>query len=155
VASVVTQRVIDRRPNARRFALTARRSLDSNSGLHGPAPPDIDFRSRASSNFLPNIVSESGSTDFVESLIRLQAEAAADDLLLDLGGAAEDRLDAADPPELTIVAENSGLILAPTTDCIWSAPSAVFTWCDLGGDYTPWDRLHVAVPRSTAWLRRG
>lgn len=35
----------------------------------------------------------------------LQAEAAADDLLHDLGGAAEDRLDATEPPELIIVAD--------------------------------------------------
>jgi hypothetical protein len=53
----------------------------------------MDFRSRASSNFSPNIVSEIGSTDFVEVLVGLQAEAAGDDFFLDLGGAAEDRLD--------------------------------------------------------------
>jgi hypothetical protein len=54
-------------------------------------------------------VSETGSTGFVEVLVRLQAEATGDDFLLDLGGAAEDRSDAAKPPELTIVAKNSGL----------------------------------------------
>jgi hypothetical protein len=32
-------------------------------------------------------------TGFVEVLVRLQAEAAGDDFFLDLGGAAEDRLD--------------------------------------------------------------
>ena len=53
----------------------------------------MDFRNRASSNFSPNIVSESGSTGLVEGLVRLQAEAAGDDFLLDLGGAAEDRND--------------------------------------------------------------
>ena len=47
----------------------------------------------------------------VETLVRLEAEAAADDLLHDLGGAAEDRLDATEPPELTIVADSSGLVL--------------------------------------------
>ena len=73
----------------------------------------MDFRNRASSNFSPNIVSETGSTGFVEDLVRLQAEAAGDDFLLDLGGAAEDRLDAAEPPGLTIVAESSGLVLPP------------------------------------------
>jgi hypothetical protein len=52
------------------------------------------FRNRASSNFSSNTVSESGSTDFVEDLVRLQAEAAGDDFFLDLGGAAQDRLDA-------------------------------------------------------------
>ena len=53
----------------------------------------MDFRNRANSNVLSDIVSECGSTDFVEDLVRLQAEAAGDDFLLDLGGAAEDRLD--------------------------------------------------------------
>jgi hypothetical protein len=52
----------------------------------------MDFRSRASSNSLSNIVSESGSTDSVEGLVRLQAEVAGDDFFLDLGGAAEDQL---------------------------------------------------------------
>jgi hypothetical protein len=61
----------------------------------------MDFRNRASSNFSSNIVSESGSTDFVEDLVRLQAKAASDDFFLDLGGAAKDRLAAAEPPELT------------------------------------------------------
>jgi hypothetical protein len=56
-------------------------------------------------------VPEPGSTDFVKGLVRLEAETAADDLLLDLGGAAEDRLDMAEPPGLTIVAESSGLML--------------------------------------------
>ena len=50
----------------------------------------MDFRNRASSNLSSNIVPESGSTDFVEGLVRLQAEAAGDDFFLDLGGAAED-----------------------------------------------------------------
>jgi hypothetical protein len=74
-------------------ASTALWPQDRSSGLHGPALPDMDFRSRASSNFLSNIVPESGSTDFVESLVRLEAETAADDFLLDFGGAAEDRRD--------------------------------------------------------------
>jgi hypothetical protein len=52
--------------------------------------PDSDFRNRVSSNFSSNIVSESGSTDFVEGLVKLQTEVAGDDFLLDLGGAAED-----------------------------------------------------------------
>jgi hypothetical protein len=34
-------------------------------------------------------VSENGSVGFVEGLVRLEAEAPGDDLLLDLGGAAE------------------------------------------------------------------
>ena len=75
-------------------ALTALWPQDRSPGLHGPALPDIDFLNRASSNFSTNIVSESGSTAFVECLVRLQANAASDDLFLDLGGAAEDRHDA-------------------------------------------------------------
>jgi hypothetical protein len=50
----------------------------------------MDFRTTASSNFLSNIVSETGSKDIVDCLVRLQAEAAGDDFLHDLGGAAED-----------------------------------------------------------------
>jgi len=71
-------------------ALTALWPQDGSSGQHGPALPDMDFRNRASSNLSSNIVPESGSTDFVEDLVRLQAEAAGDDFFLDLGGAAED-----------------------------------------------------------------
>ncbi len=67
----------------------------------------------ASSNIPANIPLGTGSTGFVDDLVRLQAEAAGDDLLHDLGGAAEDRLDVAKPPELTIVAENGGLVLPP------------------------------------------
>jgi hypothetical protein len=52
------------------------------------ALPDMNIRSKASSNFSSNIVPESGSTDFVEGLVSLEAETAADDLH-DLGGAAE------------------------------------------------------------------
>jgi hypothetical protein len=55
----------------------------------------MDFRSRASSNFSSDIVPGSGSTDFVEGLVRLEAETAADDLFHDLGGAAEDQLEPA------------------------------------------------------------
>jgi hypothetical protein len=73
--------------------LTALWPQDRSSGLHGPALPDMDFRNRASSNVLSNFVSESGSTDFVNDLVRLQAEAAGDDFFLDLGGAAEDPRD--------------------------------------------------------------
>jgi hypothetical protein len=70
----------------------------------------MDFPERADSNFPSNIMSETGSTDLVEGLVRLQAEVAGDDFFLDFGGAAEDRLDAAEPPELAIVAERSGLV---------------------------------------------
>ena len=77
-------------------AFTALWPQDRSSGLHGPALPDMDFGNRASSNVLSNFVSESGSTDFVNNLVRLQAEAAGDDFFLDLGGAAEDRNDLAE-----------------------------------------------------------
>ena len=42
-----------------------------------------------------------------------RAEAAGDDLRLDLGGAADHRLNAAEPPELTIAAESSALVFPP------------------------------------------
>ena len=72
----------------------------------------------------------------------LGAEIAADDLFLDLSGAAEDRSDTAEPAELTIVAESSGLLLAPVkVGSIWSARAAAFARCDLGGDHPPWDCL--------------
>jgi hypothetical protein len=82
-------------------ALTARWPQDRRSGLHGPALRDMDFRNRAGSNVLSNFVSESGSTDFVNDLVRLQAEAAGDDFFLDLGGAAKD----GQSPELSTAAE--------------------------------------------------
>jgi hypothetical protein len=41
--------------------------------------PDMDFRNSANSNFSSNIVSEFGSTNFVECLVRLQTEPADDD----------------------------------------------------------------------------
>ena len=115
---------------------------DRSSGLHGPALPDMDFRGRANSNFSSNTVSESGSTDFVEDLVRLQAEAAGDDFFLDLGGAAEDRLDTAEPPELTLWRRPSGLVLPPIkAGSIWSARAVAFAWCDRGGNHTAWGRL--------------
>ena len=96
VAFVVTQGAVDRRPPMPVDpASTALRPQGRSSGLHGPALRDMVFRNRASSNFSSNIVSGSGSTDFVEDLVRLQAQAAGDDFLLDFGGAAEDRSDTA------------------------------------------------------------
>ena len=73
--------------------------------------------------------------------VRLQAEAAAEDLLHDLGGAAEGRLDAAEPPRLTIVAENSGPSAPVMAGSHLVSASRAFAWCDLGGDHAPWDRL--------------
>jgi hypothetical protein len=56
----------------------------------------------------------------------LQAGAAGDDFFPDSGGAAEDRLDAAEPPEPTFIAENSGLTNRPhdITD-LYLAPVAL------------------------------
>jgi len=79
---------------------------------------------------------------FVECLVRLEAEAAADDLLHDLGGAAEDRPDAAEAPEPTIEPESSGLVLPPVkAGSLWSARAAAFARYDPGGDHPPGDRL--------------
>jgi hypothetical protein len=115
---------------------------DRSFGLHGPALADIDFHSRASSDFAPDILSESGTTDFVEGLVRLEAEAASDAFLLDFGGAADVRLDAAEPPELTLVWESGGLVLLPVkAGSVWSARAAAFAWCDMGCDHAPWDHL--------------
>jgi hypothetical protein len=49
----------------------------------------MDSPQRGAANFPSNIALETGSIDSVKALVRLQAEAAADDFLLDLGGAAE------------------------------------------------------------------
>jgi len=43
----------------------------------------------------------------------LQIQSAADDLFHDLGGVAENRRDAAEPPEPTIVPESIGLVVPP------------------------------------------
>jgi hypothetical protein len=76
----------------------------------------------ADSNIPPNIALGTGCTDFVNDLVRLQTKVASDDFFLDLGGAAEDRLDADEPPELTIVAERSGLVFPLVkAGSIWSA----------------------------------
>jgi hypothetical protein len=60
------------------------------SGRQGPPLPDTDLPQAAGSNFSSNIPLEPSSTGYVENLVRLQAQAPADDLFLDLGGAAED-----------------------------------------------------------------
>ena len=123
-------------------ALTALWAPRQKPGLHGPALPDMDFRNRASSNFSSNIVSESSSMGFVEGLVMLESEAAGDDFFLDLGGAAEDRLDTAEPPELTLWRRPSGLVLPPIkAGSIWSARAVAFAWCDRGGNHTAWGRL--------------
>ncbi len=80
------------------------------SGRQGPPLPDTDLPQAAGSNFSSNIPLEPSGTGYVENLVRLQAEAAADDLLLDLGGTAEDRLGAAGPSGFRIAAEGCGLV---------------------------------------------
>jgi hypothetical protein len=65
-------------------------STISRSGRQDPPLPDTDLARASGSNFLSNISLEPGCTGYLESLVRLQAEAAGDDFLLDLGGAAED-----------------------------------------------------------------
>ena len=157
VAFVVTQRAVDRRPRCLPDpALTALWAQDRSSGLHGPALPDMDFRNRASSNFSSNIVSESGSTNFAEDLVRLQAEATGDDFLLDLGGAAEDRLNAAEPPELTIVAENSGSMFPPVHGRTPPGQRKPRRSCDVS--WAAVTRHGIVSPcrnsRSAAWSRR-
>ena len=98
--------------------------------LHMSPLPGTDSPQAARSNISPNILLGTVCTDFVYGLVRLKAEAASDDLFLDLGGAAETRLDAAAPPELTIVAESIGLALLPVqADSIESARAAASAWC--------------------------
>jgi hypothetical protein len=112
------------------------------SGHKGPPLPDTDLPQAADSNFPSNIPLEPSGTGYVENLVRLQAEVATDDFLHDLDGAAEDRLDAAEPPKLTLVSESSGLVLSSVkAGSVWSARAAAFAWCDLGCDHAPWDRL--------------
>jgi hypothetical protein len=53
--------------------------------------PSTDRPQAASSNFSSDIVLGTGSTGLVEDLVDLLDEASGDDLLHDLGGAAEDR----------------------------------------------------------------
>jgi hypothetical protein len=54
-------------------------STISRSGRQGLPLPDTDLAQAAGSNFLSNISLESGSTGYVEGLVRLQAEASGDD----------------------------------------------------------------------------
>ena len=102
----------------------------------------MDRLQAASSNVPSNVVLGTKSTRSVEPLVSPTTEAAADDFLHDLGGAPEDRLDAAEPPELTIVPENSGLCSRRSRPgSLWSARVMAFARCDLGGDHAPGDRL--------------
>jgi hypothetical protein len=68
------------------------------SGRQGPPLPDTNLPQAAGSNFSSNTPLEPGGTGYVENLVRLQAQAASDDPLHDLGGAAEDGLDTAKGP---------------------------------------------------------
>jgi hypothetical protein len=57
-------------------------------------------------------------------------------------GATGDRLGAAEPPELTVVTESSGLVFPQVAaGFLGSARAAAFARCDLGGDHPPGDRL--------------
>ena len=60
--------------------------------------PDTDLDAGTVSNISSNIALVIESTGFVEGLVRLETEAAGDDFLLDLGGAAEDPLHPAIEP---------------------------------------------------------
>ena len=61
---------------------------------------------------------------------------------LDLGGAAEDRTDAAKPPEVTVVPESNGLVLTPVkTGLRLVSASRGVRAMRSGGDNTPRDRL--------------
>ena len=134
MAPVVTQRAVGRRPNACRSGLSwsvaARQKLwtaRSCTGRHR-------FPQQGQFNFAPNHPLRIRNHGLRRSLVRLEAEAAGDDFLLHLGGAAEDRLDAAEPPEVTLVWESSGLVLSsvrrapsgqrelrPSRGAIWAA----------------------------------
>jgi len=117
-------------------------STISRSRRQDPPLPDTDLARAAGSNFLPDISLEPGRTGYVEGLVRLQAQAPADDLFLYLGGAAEDRLDAAEPPELTIVPENKrSCSRRSRPGFIWSARVTAFSRSNLGGDHAPGDCL--------------
>ena len=112
------------------------------SGRQGPPLPDTDLAQAAGSNFLSNIALEPGSTSHVESLVKLQAEAAGDDFFLDLGAAAEDGLDAAEPPELTIEVGSSGPVFLPVKAGLhWVSASRGVRPVRSRRHHPPWDRL--------------
>lgn len=69
---------------------------------------DPDSAEAAGSNIPPDIALEAKSTGFVEDLAGLQTEVAADDLLHKLGGAAENRLEADEPPGPDLAPERIG-----------------------------------------------
>jgi hypothetical protein len=79
---------------------------------------------------------------FVETQVSLETKAAADDLLHDLGGAAENRQDEAEPPGPDLVPESTrpGLRrLRPGLHL--SARAAMPAWRELGRYHAPGDRL--------------
>jgi hypothetical protein len=61
------------------------RDMTAVTPLQVPPLPGTDLPQAASSNIPSNIASGTGSTGSIKALVRLHAEAAADDLLLDLG----------------------------------------------------------------------
>lgn len=68
-----------------------------------PPLPDTDLPQAAGSDFSSDVSLEPSGTGYAENLVRLQAEAAGDYFFLDLGGAAEAGMDAAESSELTKV----------------------------------------------------
>ena len=78
---------------------------------HGPPRPGTG-RPRAAG---PDILSSDalGSTSLAEILVKALGRSRGRRSLDDLGGGAEDRLDAAEPPELTIASQINGPVLAP------------------------------------------
>ena len=88
VGPLITRHALERLVSAH----NARRGTKLTCGQskrHGPALPDPDLPQAAVSNEISNIELGIESTDFVEGLVSLQAEAAGDDLPLDHGGAAQ------------------------------------------------------------------
>jgi hypothetical protein len=116
-------------------------SADRATRLHAAPLPGTDSPQPANSNLLSNTVLGTGSTGFVEGLVRLQAEAAADDLFHDLGGAAEDRRGLAARAH-NRAGEQSGLVPRRSRPgSVESARAVAFARCDLDGDHAPRDRL--------------
>jgi hypothetical protein len=132
-------RAVAEHPDVGRRGVAANQFNNARSAgeRHQPPLPRTDRRS------LPVLTFRlTGSIGFVESLVGLQAEAAADDFLHDLGGAAENRLDAAQPPGPKLAPKSIGPGLRRTRPgCIWSAGAAAFAWRELARDHAPGDRL--------------
>ena len=109
---------------------------------HGPARPGTGRPQAAGPDILSSDASGRGARASQRSWSRLQSGPWPVISRHDLGGAADDRLDAARPPELRIAPEISGPVLVPARPgSIWSVRAAAVARCDLGGDHAPGDRL--------------